>query len=252
MHTRILALLLLLGPEVADAAVASSQVIPVRPIVLEDGDVDVSGDALMTIADRANGMHVGETVSLPLGVDMGIGGMWEVGARVALDARPQVGSSWQLRTRLRPTQTQWLALGLWLEMPFGFMTERLGPRGLPLHFELPAVRLERAIGAVQATLRWDLGFVSGGVTKGVGVEVAGVMRITQEFFALMQVGNDANDFQLDLTRVAFALGAGKRVTEQLWVKVTAQTDDLAAFTEWAFFVTVVNRWEDPRKSVIPR
>lgn len=249
---RFLAATLLLFPGLAFAATDSSQVIPQRPLVLDDGDVDVSADALMSIRRGTDHLEVGETISLPVGVDFGLGGMWEVGAGVDLNAQPEVGTRWRLRTRLRPTQTQWLALGLWLELPFGFMTERLGPRGLPLHFELPALRFERAIGAVQAILRWDLGFVSGGVTKGMGIDVAGVMRITQDFFAVMEVGNEAPDFDVNLTRVAFGLGAGYRITRHLWLKLTMQTSDLADFGEWRSVVTLVNRWEDPRKSVIPR
>jgi hypothetical protein len=249
----MLAAALLLLPALARAAIDHSQTIPNRPLVLEDGDVDLYGELRTTLGEDVDGVRVGDELALPVGVDLGLGGMWEAGALFELVLRPRVETRWVLRTRLRPTEIGWFALGVWAEMPFGLMNDRLGARGLPLHFELPALRFERAIGAVQAMVRWDLGFMKDiGVTKGLGIEVAGVMRIDQLTFATLELDKEAPDFEL-LDRVfGFGVGLGRRVSDAMLLKLTARTDDLVDFRTWGIFVTLVNRWEDPRKSIIPR
>ena len=70
--------------------------------------------------------------------------------------------------------------------------------------------------------------------------------------SLPRVGSPAPDFELQLSTVALAAGIGHRPQPGMLIKLQAQAPDVADFSYWTFMLTLVNRWEDPRKSIIPR
>lgn len=245
---------LALWPRLGLALTPTNETVPDRPVVLEDGDIDLYGDFGLSLVDNPAGwVHVGDRVVMPAGIDMGVGGIFELGARVGVAARPKVVTSWELHGRLRPTSLDWLAVGGSLVLPFGLATDRLGPDGVGFAFDVPVVRYERARAAVQASLRWDLGFYRGSpVRKGLEYNVTGVGLWARDLFAVLDVSSRMPDYRPDFGTVAMAVGIGHRPAPGIWVKVQAQTGDLVDGRDWTVLFTLVNRWEDPRKSIIPR
>ncbi|MBI5507923.1 MAG: hypothetical protein HY903_04110 [Deltaproteobacteria bacterium] len=233
-------------PSVAAAQTAiptlieADQTRPRRPLVLADGAADLhvgfglslSGDPTFSAAD---------VMRLPIGADFGLDQHFEVGGLVDLALAPEVATAWTGRARLDlGLPHKILALGVLTTLPLGYLTRRLGPRGLPFAFEIPALRLEGTMAAVQAVVRWAYTIRGGRDLRAVEGDVAGIVRFGKSGFAHLDLGSALPDLKAANIPVFIGLGVGVAVTESFVAKVQVHSADMRATNAWEVLVTVVN------------
>ncbi len=242
---RAAAVLVVLWAELAAAQVAPNQSRPKRPLVLPDDAVDLHIGVAAPILTEPQ-VSAFDYVRLPIGVDLGQGDGIETGALVDLTIHPEMAMAVRGRARLDLGFDRVLALGGEVTLPLGYLSNRLGPEALPVAFEIPALRLENARAALQAALQLGYTIQEGNDPYGLSVEAAGVLRIAQSGFAVLEAGVGAPSFDWG-PPVMMGAGLGVFLTEQFVLKAQARTPDVGEMNVFEVLVLVVNLSEPRAK-----
>jgi hypothetical protein len=254
-RTAASSLVVLLSPAAAGAFVAPEEAIPQRSLVLGSGEYQLAGGAHLLILGEGEGEATvtGEPgfqdyLLVPLSGAMSLGERWELGLSVDTTLRPSFALVLTPRCRFALDEARRLAVGLAVTLPLGYLTYRLGPEGLPLRLELPALRLENSRAALRAGLLFGYHLQAGDDASSLALDAAGVVSIAGPVFAVAHLGLSAPQFRVGDMAVGVGLGLGWLMTQRFIGKIEAWTLDLGTLVTWQVAISFSTTLETLSKS----
>jgi hypothetical protein len=246
---RCLALLAMLLPVTASAFVAGEEAVPQRPLVLDPGTWELAGGAhLRVLGDSTPDSGLSDVVLVPLSGAVALSERWELGLRADTWIRPDLGVSLTPRCRFALDNARMFAVGVAVTLPLGYLTDHLGPEGLPVRLELPAFRLESAAAALRAGLSLAYHLQEGPDAKSLDLDAAGVVRVAGPVFAAVHLGIAVPDLEPGDAQVGLGLGVGWLITQRIIGKVEGFAPDLGSQDTWQVAVLLITKIETLEKS----